>query len=132
MDELLANISAKIMDWAEQIQRITIKEVDKWSAVVLINTVYYIALVLSILEDTTYYVKVQHHSKQKIMRNLKTILNSFTEGLTGKKYDYMNNFKSKPCQFYNISIIHKSDKISNTCRIATDIIIKGPSSNNLK
>ncbi|XP_014774976.1 uncharacterized protein LOC106872478 [Octopus bimaculoides] len=66
------------------------------------------------------------------MRDLKSKLNLYREGLIDKEYDYMTNFKSKTSQFYGIPKIHKSEKISNACRIATDIIIKVPTPYDLK
>eukprot|EP00106_Octopus_bimaculoides_P001170 XP_014768612.1 PREDICTED: uncharacterized protein LOC106868030 [Octopus bimaculoides] len=66
------------------------------------------------------------------MNNLRTLLNSYREGLTDKEYDYITNFKCKSSLFYGIPKVHKSKVISEACKKATDVIIKIPSPKDLK
>ncbi|XP_036362142.1 uncharacterized protein LOC118765009 [Octopus sinensis] len=111
---------------------ITIKEADKGNAVVLMNTNDYKNLVLSLLRDETDYERVQQYNQPKIMYNLRTLINTYREGLMDKEYEYITNFKCKSSLFYDIPKVHKSQIISETCKTSTDILIKIPSPNDLK
>ncbi|XP_014779461.1 uncharacterized protein LOC106875729 [Octopus bimaculoides] len=66
------------------------------------------------------------------MNNLRTLLNSYREGLTDNEYDYITNFKCKSSLFYGIPKVHKSKVISEACKKATDVFIKILSPKNLK
>lgn len=47
------------------------KEGNIENGVVLVGMEYYVTVGVSIIEDTTYYVKVQRYSRKEILRTLK-------------------------------------------------------------
>ena len=92
-----------------------IKEADKGSAVVIMDTEYYKQLILNMLQDNNYYEIVQRYNQNRIMNNLKVILHLYKKCLTDKELDYLTNFQAKTSNFYGLPKIHKSKMINVKC-----------------
>ncbi|XP_029648835.1 uncharacterized protein LOC115222656 [Octopus sinensis] len=95
---------------------LTIKEADKGSAVVLMDTEHYKKLVPSILENEAFYEKVINYKQQKTMKNLASLILLHGKGPREKETDYITNFKCKPSLFYGLPKIHKSKIINEACK----------------
>ncbi|CAC5371810.1 unnamed protein product [Mytilus coruscus] len=94
------------------------KEADKGSAVVIMGTDYYKNLILKY----TYYESVANYKQQKIIAKLIVLVNLYRKGLTKKECDYITNFKCKTSQIYGLPKIHKSQKITEACKLAKVLV----------
>ncbi|CAC5383009.1 unnamed protein product [Mytilus coruscus] len=92
-------------------KNIVIKEADKSSAVVIMETDYYKNLILNMLQDNTYYESGANYKQQKIIAKLVVLVNLYRKGLTKKECDYIRTFECKTSQNYGLPKIHKSQKI---------------------
>ena len=102
---------------------IIIKEADKGSAVVIMDIDYYKNLALSMLEDNSYYEKINNYSQKKIIQKLIVLINLYRKCLTDKECDYITNFKCKTSNFYGLPKIHKSSIISDACKESSSVCV---------
>eukprot|EP00106_Octopus_bimaculoides_P014668 XP_014782110.1 PREDICTED: uncharacterized protein LOC106877676 [Octopus bimaculoides] len=112
-------------------QSLTIKEADKGSTVVLMNTDFYKHLALSLLNDNSYET-ITNYKQQKTLKNLITLILQHGQGLTDKEKDYIINFKCKPSLFYGLPKIHKNKSITEACKLSSDIYINIKAPEDLK
>ena len=113
-------------------EELTIKEADKGSAVVLMDTPYYKNLIFTMLNNNQYYEKATNYSPQKVMKNLNSLVHSHSKDLTLKEIDFLTNFKYRPSLFYGLPKIHKSETINNTIKKSPDQHIHTPNPVDLK
>ncbi|CAC5415569.1 unnamed protein product [Mytilus coruscus] len=113
-------------------KNIVIKEADKGSAVFIMGTDYYKNLILNMLQDYTYYESVANYKQQKIIAKLIVLVNLYRKGLTKKECDYITNFKCKTSQIYGLPKIHKSQKITEACKLTKSSCINICAPNDLK
>lgn len=93
---------------------IIIKEADKGSAVVLMNTDFYKNKVMDILNDEETYKKIPHNRDQNTMHKIKITINNYSNILTKDEIRYLTQFEYKTSLFYGLPKIHKSKLIINT------------------
>lgn len=111
---------------------LVIKEADKGSAVVIMNLDYYTDLILSMLNNNTYYETVSNYNKNRIMNKLTVLLHLYRKSLTEKELDYLTNFNSKTSNFYGLPKVHKSKIINDECKNATSSYVQIVKPNDLK
>eukprot|EP00106_Octopus_bimaculoides_P007746 XP_014775188.1 PREDICTED: uncharacterized protein LOC106872641 [Octopus bimaculoides] len=116
----------------QQDKSLTIKEADKGSTVVLMDTDFYKHLVLSLLNDHSFYETITNYKQQKTLKNLTTLILQHGQGLTDKEKDYIINFKCKPSLFYGFPKIHKNKSITEAYTLSSDIYINIKAPEDLK
>ena len=111
---------------------ITIKQADKGSAVVVMDTTHYIDLVQQMLNDQNFYEQSRQYKQQKVLRQLFVLLHLYRKCLTEKEMDYLTNFNCKSSNFYGLPKIHKSKTINEICRNSEKTYINIPRPDDLK
>ena len=96
--------------------QITIKEADKGSAVVLMDSVYYKEKVENILSNRIAYEKLPGNVDNKIMNKISKLVHKYENCLTQKEIKYLSLFEYKSSLFYCLPKIHKSQTIINEVR----------------
>ncbi|XP_029646732.1 uncharacterized protein LOC115220725 [Octopus sinensis] len=96
------------------------------------DTEYYKNLILSMLENNTYYEKLTYNNPQKTLKNLSSLFQIHGMGLTTHEIDYLSNFKYSPSLFYRLPNIHKNPLICEACKVSTSLCINVPPPTNLK
>ncbi|XP_014778431.1 uncharacterized protein LOC106875004 [Octopus bimaculoides] len=109
-----------------------IKEADKGSSIVIMDSEKYINTTLTLLQDNTYYEKINNYSQSKIKTKLSTLIQQFQQGLTQKETDYLTRFDCKTSNFYGLPKIHRSEAINEACNKSTSIVINIPHPRDLK
>lgn len=104
-------------------KNITIKEADKGSTVVIMDTTNYINSVSSLLQDTTHYESVQNYQQSKIMTKLTTFIRQHQNSLTTKEFDYLTHFDCRTSFLYGLPKIHKNKTINDACKESTSSCI---------
>ena len=62
----------------------------------------------------------------------KSLLSKYKDCLTEKEMDYLVNFEMKPSNFYGLPKIHKSEKITATCKQIISYYVEVHDINDLK
>ena len=92
---------------------VTIKEADKWGAIVLFKTLGYINSCEDLLSDTTNYKKVEPRTLNEFMREAKKLISN----LHGTCAMFLKNTlldQPKPAVFYEILKIHQIPEVIKT------------------
>ena len=92
---------------------ITIKEADKWGAIVLFNTLDYINSCENLLSDTTNEKNVQPRKHKEFTSESKTIISN----LHGTCAMFLKNTlpdQAKPAVFHRIPLIQKLSELMKT------------------
>lgn len=109
-----------------------IKEPDNGNAVFIMVTDYYENLILNMLQNYTYYESIANYKQQKIIARLIVLINVYRKGLTKKECDYTTNFKCKTSQIYGLPKIHKSQNVTEACKLTKSSCITICAPNDLK
>lgn len=109
-------------------KNVVIKEADKGSAVVIMNSSHYKDMVLKILDDPNYYEKCPTYSTTNILSKLNKLINKYGNGLTDKERNYITDFVCRESNFYGLPKVHKSQLIEKACleNNSTCVEIKEP------
>lgn len=110
----LSKIERNAMKSLRSRQDLIIKEADKGSAVVLMDTNFYKSKVLDILNDEETYKKIPRNIDQNTMYKIKETINKYNHYLTKDEILYLTNFEYKTSLFYGLPKIHKSKLIIDT------------------
>ena len=91
---------------------IIIKEADKGGATVIMDKEHYKQMVQTIINDSSYNVKLaaNHHKETSLKYN--KFLNKYQNQFTEKELDYLRTFEIKSSQFYGLPKIHKNERIN--------------------
>ena len=87
---------------------IIIKEADKGSAVVIMDTEYYEDNTEDIIMNNTAYEKLSKNIDKQVMRKISKLVDNFKSELTVKEIKYLTKFEYKTSNFYGLPKIHKS------------------------
>ncbi|CAC5379815.1 Toll-like receptor 4 [Mytilus coruscus] len=90
------------------------------------------SLVLNKSDYTPPRGSVANYKQQKIIAKLIVLVNLYRKGLTKKECDYITNFKCKTSQIYGLPKIHKSQKITEACKLTKSSCINICAPNDLK
>lgn len=99
-----------------------IKETINRGAIVIMDSEKYINTTLILLQDNTYYAKINNYSQSKIMAKLTTLVHRFQRGLMEKERDYFSRFDSKTSNFYELPKTHKSEAGSKSTSLIINIL----------
>ena len=94
-------------------RNLTIKEADKGSAVVLMDSNFYRKKIENILLNENAYERLSTNNDNKVMSKLKKLVNTYKNILTEKEAKYLTSFEFKSSYFYGLPKIHKSKSIIN-------------------
>ncbi|GAB1597911.1 uncharacterized protein LOC115215981, partial [Argonauta hians] len=111
---------------------ITIKEADKGSTVVIMDTPKYISSALTLLNDTSHYEATPNYKSSTIMNKLSKLIMKYRSHLTKKERQYLTNFTCRTSNFYGLPKLHKSQQINEKCKNSTSSYISLPHPDNLK
>ena len=95
-------------------KNIIIKEADKGSCVVIMNTNFYKFKMTEMLHDEAVYKEIQENLDRKIVNSIEKFTNEFKDHLSKKEKKFLTKFDYKSSQFYGLPKIHKSDKIKKS------------------
>ena len=87
-------------------QDIIIKEVDKGSTVVIMNTSYYEEKIKSILTNSNAYKKLTTNKDRSIMSDICKLTSIYETILTKKEKGYVSSFEYKSSLYYGLPKIH--------------------------
>lgn len=90
---------------------IIIKEADKGSAVVLMDSDFYKEKIEEIINDENYYEELTENRDKDIMKNIFKLVSSFSNELTEKEFKFLTKFDYKTSNFYGLPKVHKSNII---------------------
>lgn len=107
---------------------ITIKEADKWSAAVIMDTEQYKSFVSHFLEDATYYENVANYQQSQIISKLNTWIYEYQNNITENERSFLTKFSCKTNKFYGISRIYTSIVITKAYKkyISTCMTVPHP------
>lgn len=99
-------------------KEITIKEANKVSAVIIMDTSYNKHLLVSLLNNNEYYAEKTITTHRKSMKNLYSLIQAQRKDPTKEKQrkHFLANFKGKSGLFYGFSKIHKSPTIKEVIK----------------
>ena len=92
--------------------KLVIKEADKGTAIVIMNSTYYERKAEEILGDDSSYEKINSNDDSKIMKTITELTNKFTDELTDQEKKYLTKFEFKTSNFYGLPKIHRSQDIT--------------------
>ena len=90
---------------------ILIKESDKGSCFVVMDSSFYKRKIETMLADTDTYEKLNNHSDDKIMKTIKKYADKYSKCFTKKERDYITKFENKDSNLYGTPKIHKDQDI---------------------
>lgn len=111
---------------------IIIKEAYKGGAVVIMDTPHYKQMAEDILNDETYYKRLENDPQKMDRIHYNRLLEKHKGCLKEKEYKYLKEFESKPSQFYGLPKVHKSNKIKTECKNARNHVVDIQEVNDLK
>ena len=95
---------------------IIIKEADKGSGIVIMNTRYYKEKNEEMLDDETNYSRMPSNKDKSILTKINKLCQKFDYLLTKKEKEYLTKFDSKTSNFYGLPKIHKSTIIKKAIK----------------
>lgn len=111
---------------------ITIKEADKGSAIVIMDSDYYENKMQEMLEDASTYEKLDQNIDRSIMNKVCTLVGKYQANLTKREISYLTKFDYKTSKFYGLPKIHKSKAIIDAINQQKTEYIKIPRPADLK
>ena len=99
-----------------KVWQITIKEADKGSAVVLMDSDYYKEKVENILSNRSGYEKLPGNADNKIVNKISKLIDQYENCLTQKEIKCSTLFEHKSSLIYCLPKIHKIHTIINEVR----------------
>ena len=111
---------------------IVIKEADKGSAVVLMDTTFYVDKVSELLNDKDTYIEIPKNIDRTSINKIKKMANIYKDHLTRDEIQYLTNFEFRTSLFYGLPKIHKSKIIIETVKHINSEYIRVPSTPDLK
>ena len=90
---------------------VIIKEADKGGSVVVMNKKHYHDMIMTHLNDSNIYSKIDSNCDMKVITKLKKLIEKYKDCLTTKEKDYLINFRFSSSNFYGLPKIHKSKVI---------------------
>ena len=90
-----------------------IKEADKGSAVVIMDSYFYKEHIINMLSNTVYYKEIEDNDDKKTMQKIKKKYVKTTQNniqfnrLTDKEEDYLTKFEFRESNFYGLPKVHK-------------------------
>ena len=112
---------------------IIIKEADKGSAVVIMNSENYKQLCLDIIDNDDNYYKLDTNSGEKTTKKkYKEFLEQHADNLTKKELDYLTRFEIKESNFYGLPKVHKCKEIQEKGNDLNKIYIEMKQPDSLK
>ena len=106
---------------------IVVREADKGSAVVLMNTPFYIEAVNKVLSDVTKYNKLDitvDKALNRLVRQRNSIVRKFKSTLHKKEVDYITNFECELAHIYLTPKVHKSPTIIKQIEIHKNTVVQ--------
>ena len=91
--------------------KIIIKEADKGSAVVVMDTEYYRNKIQEMLNDQNNYKQIDENNDTNIISKIKTLCQRYDNILTKHEIEYLTKFDVKTSNYYGLPKIHKSKLI---------------------
>ena len=79
----------------KQDDSIILKEADKGGAIVLMDKLYYRDKVLEQLNDDEYYKKTNSNIDDAVTRDIKKLMQKYSESFTEQEMDYVCNYEIK-------------------------------------
>lgn len=103
---------------------IIIKEADKGGATVIMNSSHYQAMAEHILNDESYYKKLDIDPQKTDRITYNKVLMKHKSCFTEKELKYLKDHESKPSQFYGLPKVHKSKIIKRACETTNNSVIE--------
>lgn len=111
---------------------ITIKEADKGSAVVLMDSNFYEHKIMDILNDQETYKMIPNNVDKTTINKIKTTLKKYERSLTKDEIKFLTNFEYKTSLFYGLPKVHKSHSIIKAIEEGNSDYIFVPNPSDLK
>lgn len=111
---------------------IIIKEADKGSAVVIMNTDFYCEHIHSMLNDVEFYTTASEDFDTETRKIINDLIQTYDSCLHDKEKDYLVNFIHKTSFFYGLPKIHKSTIIGKAIEEQNDTYIEVENPTDLK
>ncbi len=94
-----------------QDNEITIKEADKGSAIVIMNSQYYEDKINEMLQDVETYTPIDQNIDRKVINKIRSLTEKYENSLTDKEVDFLTKFDYKTSKIYGLPKFHKSKMI---------------------
>ena len=105
---------------------IVIKEADKGSAVVILNSGFYQEKLMNMLSDTETYSTLSSNQDLKILHRVEKLVKSSNNEVTDKERQFLTKFDHKTSRFYGLPKVHKSQIIKDAIKEQNMEYIKVP------
>ena len=93
--------------------KMIIKQADKGSAIVLMNSNFYKEKILDLLNDQDTYKVIPHNMDITIINKIKLFSKKYKDQLTKEEAKYIYDFNYSTSNFYGLPKIHKSRIVKN-------------------
>ena len=95
------------------------------------NKSFYQDKIENMLLNEDYYEKLDNNPQKEIMIKYNDFAQKYRSNLTGKEFDYLTEFETKPSNFYGLPKIHKSKEINEACSISKENYVEIDAPENL-
>ena len=125
----LTHSERRALKTLRQNHNIIIKEADKGGAICIMDKTYYASKIKSLLNDQNTYKFIKDDQISSTINKIKKFTKKYSETLTQKEIDFINNFEIKGSNIYGLPKVHKSKEINEAIQQlkAEYIEIKSPS-----
>ena len=104
---------------------IIIIKADKGNVLIIMSKSFYRdKLVVNDHLNTPTYSKTEQNIDQKVVKNMKILMEKHKKCLTKKEFEYITNFDYKSSNMYVLPKIHKSEKIIKVMEETNDFYVK--------